>query len=117
MSWLLSPTNAIDDPKIGLYESSMYVIAGVAEHGGSVAAKGFLCQKKPVKVMVRDTRKGETCQSRERVTSCSPRVPASPRPKELAINRGNKYETRYGSTISESFAYQQGRHVQGPRRL
>src|SRR5260221_9209411 len=35
----------------------------------------------------------------------------------LAIKRGNKYETRYGSTISESFAYQQGRHVQEPRRL
>src|SRR5258706_1943149 len=30
------------------------------------------------------------------------RVRASPSPKELAINRGNKYETRYGSTISES---------------
>src|SRR5580704_10167771 len=37
MPWLLSPTNAIDDLKIGLYESSMYVIAGVTEHIGSVA--------------------------------------------------------------------------------
>src|SRR6266853_3103519 len=52
-----------------------------------------------------------------KAASCSPRVRASPRHKELAIKRGNKYETRFGSTISESFAYQQGRHVQEPRRL
>jgi hypothetical protein len=54
MPWLLSPTNAIDDLKIGLYESSMYVIAGVTEHVGSVAAKELLAKKKPVKVIVRD---------------------------------------------------------------
>jgi hypothetical protein len=60
MPWLLSPTNAIDDLKIGLYESSMYVIAGVTEHVGSVAAKELLAKKKPVKVIVRDAKKGET---------------------------------------------------------
>jgi hypothetical protein len=59
MPWLLSPTNAIDDLKIGLYESSMYVIAGVMEHVGSVAANELLT-KKPVKVIVRDATKGET---------------------------------------------------------
>jgi hypothetical protein len=60
MPWLLSPTNAIDDLKIGLYKSNMYVIAGVTEHAGSVAAKELLAEKKPVKVIVRDATKGET---------------------------------------------------------
>ena len=54
MPWLLSPTNAIDDLKIGLYESSMYVIAGVTEHVGSVAAMELLAK------IVRDAKKGET---------------------------------------------------------
>ncbi len=39
----------------------MYVIAGVTEHVGSVAAKELLAKKKPVKVIVRDATKGETC--------------------------------------------------------
>jgi len=38
----------------------MYVIAGVTEHAGSVAAKELLAKKKPVKVIVRDATKGET---------------------------------------------------------
>lgn len=38
----------------------MYVIAGVTEHVGSVAAKELLGKKKPVKVIVRDAKKGET---------------------------------------------------------
>ena len=38
----------------------MYVIAGVTEHVGSVAAKELLAKKKPVKVIVRDATKGET---------------------------------------------------------
>lgn len=38
----------------------MYVIAGVTEHVGSVAAKELLAKKKPVKVIVRDDKKGET---------------------------------------------------------
>jgi len=38
----------------------MYVIAGVTEHVGSVAAKELLAKKKPVKVIVRDAKKGET---------------------------------------------------------
>ena len=37
----------------------MYVIAGVTEHVGSVAAKELLAKKKPVKVIVRDAKKGE----------------------------------------------------------
>ena len=39
----------------------MYVIAGVTEHVGSVAAKELLAKKKPVKVIVRNATKGETC--------------------------------------------------------
>jgi hypothetical protein len=58
-----------------------------------------------------------TDTNRKKDLVAAPGVRASPRPKELAINRGNKYESRYGSTISESFAYQQGRHVQEPGRL
>ena len=38
----------------------MYVIAGVTEHVGSVAAKELLAKKKRVKVIVRDATKGET---------------------------------------------------------
>jgi uncharacterized protein YbjT (DUF2867 family) len=38
----------------------MYVIAGVTEHAGAVAAKELLAKKKPVKVIVRDAKKGET---------------------------------------------------------
>ena len=38
----------------------MYVIAGVTEHVGSVAAKELLAKKKSVKVIVRDAKKGET---------------------------------------------------------
>ena len=38
----------------------MYVIAAVTEHVGSVAAKELLAKKKPVKVIVRDAKKGET---------------------------------------------------------
>jgi len=38
----------------------MYVIAGVAEHVRSVAAMELLAKKKPVKVIVRDAKKGET---------------------------------------------------------
>ena len=38
----------------------MYVIAGVTEHVGAVAAKELLAKKKPVKVIVRDAKKGET---------------------------------------------------------
>ncbi len=37
----------------------MYVIAGVTEHVGSVAAMELLAKKKPVKVIVRDAKKGE----------------------------------------------------------
>jgi hypothetical protein len=38
----------------------MYVIAGVAEHVRSVAAMELLAKKEPVKVIVRDAKKGET---------------------------------------------------------
>ena len=38
----------------------MYVVAGVTEHVGSVAAKELLAKKKPVKVIVRDAKKSET---------------------------------------------------------
>jgi len=38
----------------------MYVIAGVTEHVGSVAAMELLAKKKPVKVIARDAKKGET---------------------------------------------------------
>jgi len=38
----------------------MYVIAGVTEHVGSVAAMELLAKKKPVNVIVRDAKKGET---------------------------------------------------------
>jgi uncharacterized protein YbjT (DUF2867 family) len=38
----------------------MYVIAGVTEHVGSVAAKELLAKKKPVKVIVRDASAGFT---------------------------------------------------------
>jgi uncharacterized protein YbjT (DUF2867 family) len=37
----------------------MYVIAGVTGHVGSVAAKELLAKQKPVKVIVRDAKKGE----------------------------------------------------------
>ena len=37
----------------------MYVIAGVTGHVGSIAARELLAKKKPVKVIVRDTKKGE----------------------------------------------------------
>jgi uncharacterized protein YbjT (DUF2867 family) len=42
----------------------MYVIAGVTEHVGSVAAKELLAKKKPVKVIVRDAKKDETWSKR-----------------------------------------------------
>src|ERR1700726_4229808 len=113
MPWLLSPTNAIDDLKIGLYESGI-VTRRLEVCTSSRESRNTSCRSRPRSCSPRKARPG---QSRGRVTSCSPRVRASPRPKELAINRGNKYETRYGSTISDSFAYQQGRHVPGPRRL
>ena len=38
----------------------MSVIAGVTEHVVSVAAMELLAKKKPVKVIVRDAKKGET---------------------------------------------------------
>src|SRR5260370_42186233 len=44
------------------------------------------------------------------------RVRASPRPKELELNSGNKYETRYGGTITAYFPSQPARHVQRRRR-
>jgi hypothetical protein len=43
----------------------MYVIAGVTEHVGSVAAMELLAKKKPVKVIVRDAKKGETWSKQE----------------------------------------------------
>src|SRR6266853_1426646 len=94
----------------------MYVIAGVTEHVGSVAAKELLAKKKPLKVIVRDAKKGETWSKQGACYVMFPENAGFTKTKELAINRGNEYETRYGSTISESFAYQQGRHVQGSRR-
>ena len=38
----------------------MYVIAGVTEHVGSVAAMALLAKKNPVKVIVSNNKKGET---------------------------------------------------------
>jgi len=54
----------------------MYVIAGVTEHVGSVAAKELLAKK------------GETWSKQGACYVMFPRVRASPRHKELAINRG-----------------------------
>jgi hypothetical protein len=60
MPWFLSPTNAIEDLKIGLYESGIVTRRLATEHAGSVAVKELLAKKKPVKMIVRDATKGET---------------------------------------------------------
>src|SRR5262245_6663787 len=42
----------------------MYVIAGVSGHTGSVAANELLSKGKPIKVIVRDAKKGEAWSKR-----------------------------------------------------
>src|ERR1700731_2918255 len=96
MPWLLSPMNAIDDLKIGLYESGIV----------TRRLEGDRARRQER----RDLVKQGACYV------MFPENAGFTKTKELAINRGNEYETRYGSTISELFAYQQGRHVQGSRR-
>jgi len=58
-----------------------------------------------LKVIVRDGKKGETWSKQGACYVMFPENAGFTKTKELAINRGNEYETRYGSTISESFAY------------
>ena len=66
MPWLLSPTNAIDDLKVGLYESGIVtrrLCTSSRESrntSGRSPAKELLAKKKPVKVIVRDAKNGET---------------------------------------------------------
>jgi hypothetical protein len=67
MPWLLSPTNAIDDLKIGLYESEssqggLNYVRHRRSHGTRRVGRGqgVARQKKPVKLIVRDAKKGET---------------------------------------------------------
>ena len=66
MPWLLSPTNAIDDLKIGLYESGIVTrrlelcTSSRESRNTPGRSKELLAKKKPMKVIVRDATKGET---------------------------------------------------------
>ena len=76
----------------------MYVIAGVAEHIRSVAAMELLAKKKPVKVIVRDAKKGETWSKQGACYVMFPENAGFTKTKELAINRGNE------SVVSQRYA-------------